>query len=933
MFPCRRSTVAVDAACPVVALSAGPRGEIACISARRVSIWTCGPQLALIGSVDRQPFELGVLGANVGLCWHPDGTRLAVLTACGGLRVHGPATAATSRLSVRADLRVEPGCDACTCCAADGSAIVVAGRDGCLRTMSWEGEALQSAELNTSAELLAIALGREAGAVLIALVVRTSGGGGDGERGAVLLRGSSAQLDRAEWAAPVVLERRGACCVAVGVGGAVAVGCENGEVRLHSVVRASDDAVPTLSLRPWGHDPARSGAVASLAFAATGEHLAVGWDRRGAAIFSVIAGSLCAAWPGPSDADADAADADDAADDADADTDVDAACVVRLQRVACVCWVRGDAALVAAEHSTGAPRLWRLGLLRRGGAAGTVAAAGRDDLLLVGADHALLARVTATSPTRWLRVSPPPAYLHASYPLRLATLSQGGAHLAVSGAEGVAVVALRTERWRRFDGWAAEALRWLTADVLLVVGREVPRRSSAGDGDGSDVAGADLPPLAPPPHAPLVILALARNSLRAASAVGRAECAAVLDGPVWGCVAAEDGGDGGSPSLAVGAGRCVALYTARVSGKLAAAGAGGGGGGGGGGAAAGADGERLSVRLALARVVSLPGGAPRPVGLALLLPAAAGVDVDDSANDGAGGGGGARGRLTLAVADVSGALLLGSVGGGDDGGASVRPLVAMQVLPPGTAERWWAARGVVWAHGARGVFEWRWRHPPPTDSAAAPPQLSGRRVTACQPEVVPLAVLPAPHAAVVGASGVLAAGGGASIGPRVEAEPFAHEEIRRLLRCGARHAALRLARAAPFRRRRCLELALVGALADADADAADGVSAVVALLRQLGDAEWSAVVAQSARRMDAAEWPALFGACGAPLELLHAAKDAGALHAAALLLLPARAVHGDGDCLAAARELRCEVGALGETALVASIDEYVSRITGLDQNR
>ena len=108
---------------------------------------------------------------------------------------------------------------------------------------------------------------------------------------------------------------------------------------------------------------------------------------------------------------------------------------------------------------------------------------------------------------------------------------------------------------------------------------------------------------------------------------------------------------------------------------------------------------------------------------------------------------------------------------------------------------------------------------------------------------------------------------------------------------------------------------------------------MVALLRQLGDAEWSAVVAQSARRMDAAEWPALFGACGAPLELLHAAKDAGALHAAALLLLAAGAVHGDGDCLAAARELRCEVGALGETALVASIDEYVSRITGLDQNR
>ena len=65
----------------------------------------------------------------------------------------------------------------------------------------------------------------------------------------------------------------------------------------------------------------------------------------------------------------------------------------------------------------------------------------------------------------------------------VATLSPGGAHLAVSGAEGVAVVALRTERWRRFDGWAAEALRWRTADVLLGVGREVPRRSSAGDGD------------------------------------------------------------------------------------------------------------------------------------------------------------------------------------------------------------------------------------------------------------------------------------------------------------------------------------------------------------------------------------------------------------------------------------------------------------------
>ena len=49
--------------------------------------------------------------------------------------------------------------------------------------------------------------------------------------------------------------------------------------------------------------------------------------------------------------------------------------------------------------------------------------------------------------------------------------------------------------------------------------------------------------------------------------------------------------------------------------------------------------------------------------------------------------------------------------------------------------------------------------------------------------------------------------------------------------------------------------------------------------------------------------------------------------------MPEAAVHGDGDCLAAARELRCEVGALGETALVASIDAYVSRLTGVDQNR
>ena len=102
--------------------------------------------------------------------------------------------------------------------------------------------------------------------------------------------------------------------------------------------------------------------------------------------------------------------------------------------------------------------------------------------------------------------------------------------------------------------------------------------------------------------------------------------------------------------------------------------------------------KREAARARARAAARHPGGAPRPVGLALLLPAAAGVDVDDSANDGAGGGGGARGRLTLAVADLSGALLLGSVGGGDDGGASVRPLVAMQVLPPGTAERWWAAR-------------------------------------------------------------------------------------------------------------------------------------------------------------------------------------------------------------------------------------------------
>ena len=282
------------------------------------------------------------------------------------------------------------------------------------------------------------------------------------------------------------------------------------------------------------------------------------------------------------------------------------------------------------------------------------------------------------------------------------------------------------------------------------------------------------------------------------------------------------------------------------------------------------------------------------------------------------------GRLTLAVADLSGALLLGSVGGGDDGSASVRPLVAMQVLRRGrrsgggrrAVSCGLTVRAASSSGGGTAAHRQRRR-------AAAAERPAGDGV----PEVVPLAVLPLARRRRR-CGGVLAAGGGAS-SDRASRPSRLHTRDRRLY--AAERAAALASRTPRPSGGGAAELALVGALADADADAADGVSAVVALLGQLGDAEW----APSWRRARGGWMPPV----ARPLRSVRraaraapAAKDAGALPPRALLL-PARAVHGDGDCLAAARELRCEVGALGETALVASIDEYVSRITGLDQNR
>ena len=457
-----------------------------------------------------------------------------------------------------------------------------------------------------------VALAASAGLRMAALV----GCGGQ----AALLRGAAAEAEAGEEDGALRLlqvQRRGARCVALcSTQRLAAVGGASGEVCLYALpsppearrraparrerpptgedepreapreeakpraAPTEEEAAPplcTLSLSAWGERLLATGGVSCLAFAPDGAGIAVGWRRRGAAIFGP-GGTLCAAWPEPS---------------------VSAPGALRAG-VAALAWGGAGSSLLVAEAESGDGEeaggaaaagaavggVRELGLLRPcsppcgGGAACTTQAAAGEaaageageaageaaeaaPLLLLGAEHVHVARAAAgrraTRATEaWTAVALPAAYVQRCAPLRLAALSPSGAHLAVAGRQGAALTSLDAPRWRFFGagGGAAEAsmraaaLCWLGADALLLLGHAPPPAEAPSEAWDA-------------PGAAVVLLALPRHALHLRSALARIEPPS-LRGKVWGCARPS------AARLLVGAGRRVALLQMEPLGCLEA---------------------------------------------------------------------------------------------------------------------------------------------------------------------------------------------------------------------------------------------------------------------------------------------------------------------------------------------------------------------------
>jgi hypothetical protein len=830
-----------------------------------------------------------------------------------------------------------------------------------------------------------VALAASAGLRMTALV----GCGGQAALllGAAAVAAAAAEEEEEDGALRLLqVQRRGARCVVLcSTQRLAAVGGASGEVCLYALPPpearrgaaarrgeepAGEEPAPPLrrlSLSAWGESLLTTGGVSCLAFAPDGAGLAVGWRRRGAAIFGP-AGTLCAAWPEPSVAAPVALGAGVAAlawgsagsrlfvaeaggGDGDGDGDGDGVGGVATAGAA-VGGVRELSLLLACSPPCGggvACSTLAAGGDAIGDAGGAAGEAGRGaaeaaPLLLLGAEHVHIARAAAgpRATGAWTAVPLPAAYVQRCSPLRLAALSPSGAHLAVAGRQGAALTSLDAPRWRFFgaSGGAAEAsmraaaLCWLGADALLLVGHAPPKAeapSEAGEAGGGRRAA--LPPAAQQsgewdgPGAAVVLLVLPRHALHLRSALARLAPAS-LRGKVWGCARPS------AARLVVGAGRHIALLQMEPKGCLEAD-------------ASGAPGS-LRVAASVLRLfeldpisISISPHVSQHASLPALLPAGLSAAAAGGSGGGgeAGGGGGAEmqaSALEIVVRLQDGAVMRGCVGpspldvrpGGMGGAVAAEPppepLRLQPLLPAGAAVLCWHARGALWALSGRGeLCEWRWDGAEP--SGVRP---EGLQLLSAQPEVLPLRVLPAVWAVL----GVRCVGPHA---PQPVAQPFLHRHLARLLR-DATHDATRDARAPrAFRRRHCLELLLHEAVlatpsATGGASAAAPLETVAALLLELRVTVRCRVVAGCARKTDALHWARLFGACGTPLALLRASLGGGDPACAAMLLLPVQHAHGDEACRDAAREVDRAAAERDMTALQRQLGAFLHRSTECD---
>ena len=838
------------------------------------------------------------------------------------------------------------------------------------------------------------------GQLTVVAVVVTSKGGHVVSGQAMALRASrglTTLLSSLTDPNPTLLPAAGAICAALSASGSrVAIGSEDGVVRLFNLqspsteaeesvgaVSASAASPAELSLLPWGYEALETGGVSCLSFAADGATLAVGFSRRGAALFG-ICGTLIAQWPVRS-------------------AGVALAGGMLTRGTGTIAWAPGDTHVLATAASSSSSRggggsssvrrmsssngeggeeeasgVCRLAVLREPAVPGCARAAGSASFLLLGDDCVRAARlepsaVDCASEVEWRALNLPRSYLQRAWPLQLGSLSSNGSYVAVAGCRGVAVAPLATERWKFLGASAAQVapfralfVEWISDEALLVVGHSLPstatdpRNAASIPADGSwsvDASSGQYD--RSHEHTPKLVVLVMRADLREVLFRGElppTECPAA---PLWGCALRVDETPGqpsrrGRYGLPHASTIVLGLLDRLVCVHLTVP-----------NLPDAAD-TTSSMRFHLAVGVSVPLpesdnsrlSSNKPSGLSAVYVRGPrhsdAYDVTDAPSSSNGSQDGPLGLCLEAIVPLTdGAVLIVTLP------ASGGPSEIRRLLPPGSAQRCWHAAaplGSLWTLSAdTGLTQWR-----TGDRAAAADEngelTDGMLIGPPPREVMPIAILPA-VCAVIGAAYLPVPPATAPIGPRLHAHPFVHTHIRRLLVDGRTDAAKRLASGSFFRRCHCLELLLHEALIDAakadarerrrsfgsangngngaaDADDDEGGSKgsgylfvrVAMLVRDLGPPDWMRIVAGCARKTDADHWPRLFATCGQPSEICVRSLDAGELQCAAAMLLPLRAQSGAAACERGVGLVRAAAEAKGRTKLVRELDRFLERV-------
>jgi WD40 repeat protein len=233
-----------------------------------------------------------------------------------------------------------------------------------------------------------------------------------------------------------------------------------------------------LSLSHWGVDPASTGDVSCIQWSPGGDALAIGWERRGLAVWSADGACrlMCTISLIDSAAPHNASDAAAAPSEH-----------VELlhEGTRSLAWGCGGSYLYAVPN--GSENLLQFRTVRSASVLHASLNFSKHAVLL-GSDRLLLLEKHSVhlDLPQWEHVLLPPEYLAANWPIHLIAVNRRDTLLAIAGARGAAVLRLDARRWTLFGNVndemaiAATAMCWYRNALVLAHPRD-PAAAANGD--------------------------------------------------------------------------------------------------------------------------------------------------------------------------------------------------------------------------------------------------------------------------------------------------------------------------------------------------------------------------------------------------------------------------------------------------------------------